>query len=281
MKIAILSDIHGNLPALHTVAEHLTAWQPDQVVVNGDSVNRGPSSLAVWQFVQAQPGWHVLKGNHEVYVVGHQSGEAAAENGRLFALNYLSYWTYLQHQCEVTALGQLPDGLSLFAPDDSEVRFRHASMKNNRDSIRATSSLGTLRRQIGTRAAVFATAHTHWTFVRQVDATLVVNSGSVGTPADDDPRASYAQLTWQHGQWSAQIIRLPYDRGAACQAYKTSGFLAEAGPVGWLVFHEWQQAREIVYTWLKLYYKAIMAGEIKLETAVIDHLTKLQLPLPA
>lgn len=279
MKIAVLSDIHGNLPALHAVVEHLVAWRPDQVVVNGDTVNRGPSSLAVWQFVQSQPDWHVLKGNHEVYVIGHQSGEGI-ENGRLFALNYLSYWTYLQHQGEVTALDQLPDGLSLFGPDGSEVRFRHASMKNNRDAIWEASPLDTLRRQIGEGAAVFATAHTHWTFVRQVDKTLLVNSGSVGTPADDDPRASYAQLTWRQGQWSAQTIRLPYDREAARQDYKTSGFLAEAGPVGWLVFHEWQQAHEIAYTWMQLYYEAIMAGEIELETAVANHLATLGLPLP-
>ena len=153
-------------------------------------------------------------------------------------------------------------------------------MKNNRDAIWEASPLDTLRRQIGEGAAVFATAHTHWTFVRQVDETLLVNSGSVGTPADDDPRASYAQLTWRQGQWSAQTIRLPYDREAARQDYETSGFLAEAGPVGWLVFHEWQQAHEVAYTWMQLYYEAIMAGEIELETAVTDYLATLGLPLP-
>lgn len=41
MKIAILSDIHGNLPALQTVADDIARWQPDQVIVNGDIVNRG------------------------------------------------------------------------------------------------------------------------------------------------------------------------------------------------------------------------------------------------
>ncbi|NJN55107.1 MAG: metallophosphoesterase, partial [Anaerolineae bacterium] len=52
MKIAVLSDIHGNLPALRAVAEHVAQWQPDAVVVDGDTVNRGPQSLLCWQTVQ-------------------------------------------------------------------------------------------------------------------------------------------------------------------------------------------------------------------------------------
>ena len=45
MKIAVLADIHGNLPALEAVAAHVEAWQPDRVIVAGDLVNRGPRPL--------------------------------------------------------------------------------------------------------------------------------------------------------------------------------------------------------------------------------------------
>jgi predicted phosphodiesterase len=280
VKIAILSDIHGNLPALEAVAEHLTAWQPDHVVVNGDTVNRGPSSLAAWRFVQAQPSWQLLKGNHEEYVIEHGNGAGKAQNGRLFALNYMSYWTYLQYCGQVEELAQLPDDLSLFAPDGSELRLRHASMKNNRDSILSDSADETVRAQITPLPAVFATAHTHWTFVRSIEHTLVVNSGSVGTPADGDPRASYAQIEWQRGQWTARIVRLPYDRVDTQQKYIDSGFLAEAGPVGWLVFHEWWRAGDVVYPWLARYYEAVLAGEIELETAVTRYLSEQGLEIP-
>ena len=279
MKVAVLSDIHGNLPALQAVAEHLAVWQPDVVVVNGDTVNRGPSSLAAWLFVQAQPGWRLLKGNHEEYVVGH-AVNGAEGNGRLFAINYMSYWTYLQHRCEVDSLVLLPDDLSLFAPDGSELRFRHASMKNNRDSILQESPDEMLRTQIAPLPALFATGHTHMPFVRQVDQTVVVNSGSVGTPADGDVRASYAQIVWQRRKWSAQIVRLQYDRQSTRCNYFESGFISEAGPVGWLVFYEWWQASGVVYPWLARYYEAVMAGEIELETAVTRYLSELGLPVP-
>jgi len=63
MKIAILSDIHGNLPALQTVADHLEAWQPNYIFVNGDVVNRGPNPAACLRFVeqkQRDNGWQII-----------------------------------------------------------------------------------------------------------------------------------------------------------------------------------------------------------------------------
>lgn len=268
------------MAALEAVVEHLNGWEPDHVVVNGDTINRGPASLAAWQFVQAQPNWQLLMGNHEEYVIEHGNGNGEKQNHHLFALNYMSYWTYLQLGCKVDKLAQLPDALSLFAPDGSELRLRHASMKNNKDGIWLDSAYEVVRAQIEPLPAVFATAHTHWTFVRQVDQTLIVNSGSVGTPVDGDSRASYAQIEWRHGKWTAQIIRLPYDREGTRQNYMDSGFLTEAGPVGWLVFHEWWRADEVVYPWLARYYEAVLAGEIGLETAVTSYLSEQGLELP-
>ncbi len=314
MKFAILSDIHGNMAALQAVAAHIANWQPDFVVVNGDTVNRGPDSLAVWQFVQAQPAWQLLKGNHEEYVIRQnqngtegngrsleengrsleengrsleengrsleENGRSAEENGRLFEIYRMSYWTYLQHQKKVADLADLPDGLSLWAPDGSELRIRHASMENNRDGIWPEASLDVMRKKIGMPPAVFATAHIHRPFIRQVDETLLVNSGSVGTPADGNPHASYAQIMWQNGRWTAKIIRVAYDREATRQAYVDSGFLAGAGVIGWLSFYEWQQAGSVIPGWIRRYFDPVMAGEIALETAVTDYLTELGLSAP-
>ncbi|HLB49171.1 MAG TPA: metallophosphoesterase [Anaerolineales bacterium] len=60
MKIAILADIHANIVALQTVADHIGQWRPDAVIVAGDVVNRGPRPLGCLRFVQEKQrakGW--------------------------------------------------------------------------------------------------------------------------------------------------------------------------------------------------------------------------------
>ena len=54
MKIAILSDVHGNLPALTAVLEDIERWRADQVIVNGDLVSRGPYRLDCLRLLQAR-----------------------------------------------------------------------------------------------------------------------------------------------------------------------------------------------------------------------------------
>jgi len=61
-----------------------------------------------------------------------------------------------------------------------------------------------------------------------VDATLVVNAGSVGLPFDGDTRASYAQLTWQSG-WQAAVARVEYDRDQTKRDYLETGFMRDSG----------------------------------------------------
>lgn len=270
MKLAVLSDIHGNLPALHSVAEHIDAWRPDHVVVNGDIVNRGPCSAACLRFVQAQQracGWQVVRGNHEDYVLEHAQ-PGVARSGTQFEINYISYWTYQRLNGAVAALSALPDWLSLHAPDHSEARLAHGSMRNNRDGVYINTSDDVLRRQIAPAPALFCTAHTHYPLIRYIDETLVVNSGSVGSPHDGDPRASYAQVTWRRGAWRAEIVRLEYDREQTQRHFETSGFLDHGGAIARLIHFEWRFAQPFFPLWMYQYQARVLAGEIELDMAV-------------
>ena len=58
IRVAVLADIHGNLPA---------QFQADEVVVAGDLINWGPYSERVLEFV-AERGWAAIRGNHELYL---------------------------------------------------------------------------------------------------------------------------------------------------------------------------------------------------------------------
>lgn len=276
MKIAIFSDVHGNLPALEAVVAHIDRWGPDLVLINGDTVNRGPRSAACWRLVRAR-GWLHVQGNHEEYVLQRAKTGPEAD-GRFHQLFYLSYWTRQQMQGDALALAGLPRLFTLAAPDGSSLRLCHASMHSNTDNVLADTPPPQLRRQIAPPPAVFATAHTHAGFVRPLGNTLIVNSGSVGCPLDGDTRASYAQVTWQRGIWQAQLVRVPYDRAQMDQDCQETGFLWRTGPVSWVIYHEWRLAQKLLPAWRQMYETAVLKGAIRLETAVSDFLSMHHLP---
>lgn len=271
MKIAVISDIHGNLPALETAVADLSTWQPDQVVVNGDIVNRGPRSHDCLRLIQAkheEQGWHVLRGNHEDFVIGC-GAPGTPRQGPRFEIIRFACWARQQLNGEMAFLQDLPQQFSWLAPDGSEFRVTHASMRNNRDGLYHNADDDRLRRQIAPAPAVFVTGHTHRPFIRQVDETLIVNTGSIGTPFDKDTRPSYGRFTWDESNgWQAEIVRLDYDHSLIEKDYVETGFLTEAGPLTQLMLVELRKGRGLIYRWGELYEKAILDGEISIEESV-------------
>lgn len=280
MKLAVLADIHANIKALETVTDHLERWQPDYIVVAGDTVNRGPHPLECLEFVldkARQHGWQLIKGNHEDYVIHFAQPETISSPAE-FELYRSAYWTYEQLHEDVSTLEVMGDQIDLTAPNGETVKIVHASVRSNRDGLFAKNSDDQLRPKIfvadETPPAVFCCAHTHWPFVRYIDQTLVVNVGSVGLPFDGDHRAAYAQITWEAHQWQAEIIRLEYDWHQTEQAFFTTGFLPDGGPLVELILDELRIARPHLFRWTQEYEAAVLAGDITIAESVPLFLAK-------
>jgi predicted phosphodiesterase len=277
MKIAVLADIHGNLPALQTVVAHIDQWRPDEVVVAGDVVNRGPRPLECLQIIEekkSHAGWLVVRGNHEDYVINHTRPNAP-RSGPEFEIYRTSYWTLNQLDGQVGSLKDLPFQISLSAPDGGEIRTVHASMLNNRDGIFPDTTDEYLRQQIAPPPAAICVGHTHQALTRFIDDTLVVNAGSVGMPFDGDNRAAYAQLTWHNNQLLANIIRLEYDKDRTDRDFFETGFAPDAGALTSLMLVEFRHARPYIYLWMRRYREPLLSGEISIETAVDEYIASL------
>jgi predicted phosphodiesterase len=277
MKIAVLADIHGNLPALQAVVSHINQWEPDEVVVAGDVINRGPRPLECLQIVNERKehdGWQVVRGNHEDYVINHTRPDAP-RSGPEFDIYRTSYWTLKALDGHVQSLVDMPFQASVTIPDDGEVRAVHASMINNRDGIFVDTTDAHLRHQISPPPAALCVGHTHQPLIRNLDGTLVVNVGSVGMPFDGDHRASYAQLTWRNNQLIAEIIRLEYDRDQVERDFDETGFAIDSGPLTPLMIVEFRQSRPFLHLWMRRYQQGVLSGEIVVEKAVADYIACL------
>lgn len=271
MKVAVLSDIHGNRPALLTAIEHAQAWQPDAVVVAGDIINRGPRSAECWALVQdrvREHGWRTVLGNHEEYVISHARPEAPLAGPRV-DIQRASLWTYRSLGGDVAALQAMPLSLELPGPDGATVRLTHASMLGTRDGVYAGTTDDELIDKIGLPPpAAFCVGHTHQPLVRHLNGTLVVNAGAVGMPFDRDPRLCYAQLTFHRGAWQGELVRLEYDRAQAERDFVETGFLDQAGGLARVMLRELQIASGLIYAWAKRYEQDILDGLITVDESV-------------
>jgi putative phosphoesterase len=276
MKVAVLADIHANLIALETVIDHVEAWGPDEVIIDGDVVNRGPRPAECLQRIaekQRSAGWKLVRGNHEDYVIS-QAAPQAARSGPAFEVHKASYWTLKQLGFSVQALKAMPFQQQLIDPAGERVYITHGSLLGTRDGIYPEMSDRDLTQKIPTHTPMFCVGHTHRPLVRSLNGTLVVNAGSVGLPFDGDTRPSYAQLTWHRDGWQARIVRLDYDLAAAEEDFYRSGYYPQAGPLVDLVLIELRTASSQLYNWSARFQQDAMLGNISMQDSVRRYLGK-------
>lgn len=273
MKIAVLSDVHGNVPALEAVFDDLDQWRPDQVIFNGDVVNRGPYSLRCLQLIHKHyPSAQLLKGNHENFVL---SCAESLQNPDVpeYDLYRFTYWTAKTLGQTVEDIKQWPDHLDLTELDDgSTFHIIHGSRLGNRSGIEPGTPDEELAAKLGAPCDLFIASHTHKPLVRRFNGTLVVNTGSVGQPFDGDPRAAYGRFSYRNGQWCAEIARVDYNQQTALRDFAESGFLEEGGPLARLIRREIQLTQMHLGKWMTRYLAKIKSSEITVAEAVNEYL---------
>ena len=274
MKVAVLADIHGNLPALQAVTSDIESWQPDVVVVAGDVVNRGPRSRDCLLFVgekQHQDGWLVVRGNHEDYVLSMALPDRPLA-GPEYEIALNSLWTYQELNGEMVALEKMPFQISVPGPQAEEMRIVHASMLGNRAGIYPESTAAELRQRIAPPPVVLVAGHTHRPLIRRLDETLVVNVGSAGMPFDGDDRAAYGRFTKNHGIWQSEIIRLNYDKAQTERDFFETGFISHGGDLVRIMLLEFHQARSHIFEWVYQYQPLVLAGQLSVADSVDQYL---------
>ncbi|OLB83331.1 MAG: metallophosphoesterase family protein [Chloroflexi bacterium] len=206
MRVAAISDIHGNLPALEAVLAQLDREKPDLIVVCGD-VASGPMPAETIDLLMALDHTRFVRGNADRGLIEEFDGIAPSEMPGPFADWCARQITREQRDFlasfESKVLIDGVDGLG-------RVLFCHATPHNDTDVMTVETPLERVRVLIaGADADVIVCGHTHMQFDRGVDRVRVVNAGSVGMPYGE-PGAYWA--------WLGPDMRLrntDYDREAA------------------------------------------------------------------
>lgn len=206
MRLAVLSDIHGNLLSLDACIADLQAQGgADVIVAAGDLCLDGPKPRKVLQRLE-QLGVQCVRGNTERYLADPRDESFEAVEDAQLA------WTRKDlGEKWLSWLRELPFALRI-GDDDNQLLVVHANPKTDHEHLWPDADATTLERMIGDEpATAIAFGHLHLPYVRMWRGKLLVNVASAGLPKDGDPRACYAIFTEREGGWQVKHRRVPFD----------------------------------------------------------------------
>lgn len=225
MRIALLSDLHGNDVALEAVLADIGQAQPDRLVCLGDVATNGPQPRDVIARLQ-RSGCSVVLGNTDADLLNpppwyaHPDGYDLPESAR--RIFEISHWCREQLSSDDLAyLRTFEPTIEVSLGDGATLLGFHGSPHAATDVIRATTPDEDLERLLdGFRATVMAGGHTHVPMLRRVAQAMLINPGSVGLPFERYglagqvkvlPRAQYAVVIWVEGRLEVDFRSIPID----------------------------------------------------------------------
>lgn len=233
MQVAVLSDVHANLPALRAVLADCERRHVDRIYHLGDLVGYAPWPDEVVALIreEAIPG---IQGNYDSTVAtGHPHCGCQYDDPRERELSTASYeWTVAHTSPETKRwMGRLPFSMTVrplggHRGDGPVLRMVHGSATLNTVYWREDRSDRFARKMLRLLGAAAGDlvffGHTHRPWQRLVDGVLLVNTGSVGRPKDGDPRAGYALVDLSEAP-NVEQVRVRYDVEKAARAVVDAG----------------------------------------------------------
>jgi putative phosphoesterase len=234
MRIAVISDMHGNDFAFGVVEDDIKNQDVDQIVCLGDAVQGGPQPAEVVQRLR-RLNCPVVMGNADSWLVsGVQTADEGIPPERLAKMEEVRNWSLsrlteedlaLIAEFQPTVRINLKNGLDLLCFHGSPVSFD--------DVILPDAPEPDFQRLLGPYATHILTGgHTHAQQIRRIGELFFFNPGSVGFAYNHnqlpdqffaDPWAEYAILTVENGQVGLEFRRVPFDPQKLIRIYIESG----------------------------------------------------------
>ena len=216
MKIAVLSDIHGNLNALEAVLDDINDQNIDRIFICGDLAMAGPEPVETMDKITELTKTKnivIIQGNTDEMIIkstGSPDDKFTPPNEIMAAA--LKYAQKVLRADQKEFLYELPVQVKEKV-GNLEILFVHGSPRKNSEDISPDMDLEKVREMLGdaTENIIFC-GHTHMPVIYHTGKRTVVNVGSVGRPFTEQPEACYAILDYPDGKEFEVNYRLvPYD----------------------------------------------------------------------
>lgn len=221
-KIAVISDIHGNLPALEEVLKDIKLRKIKRIICLGDLAGKGPSSAEAVDLIRERCET-VIKGNWDHYMTNNNtSSDVLLWHQKLLGKERMNYLSKLPLYNEFYMSGKL---IRLCHASPNDLFHRTYLYTEKEERLRLFKPTDTL----DAHADVVGYGDIHGAHIDNFDGKTVFNAGSVGNPLEI-PQASYAILEGKYNSkevssFTISLVRIPYDIELAIQDAHESGML--------------------------------------------------------
>lgn len=231
MRVAVVTDIHGNLLALEASLTAIDAIGVDEVYCGGDLVGYGPAPNEVCALL-SERDIPTIYGNYD-YAIARDLDDCGCvyrdDHDKALGDRSIAWTLANTDRVAKDYMRGLPFELR-FQVGTQRVLLVHGSpRKVNQYLFEGTPDSVFARLAQDSGADVLIFGHTHKPWIREIAGVLFVNCGSVGKPKDGDPRSSFALLELEGDSVVASIGRVPYDTERVARDVAAAGLPAEYG----------------------------------------------------
>jgi putative phosphoesterase len=230
MRLALLADIHGNLPALEAVMCALENDAPDGILVAGDWIS-GPCENEMFDLLESHIRTSIL-GNSDIRLLEFIDGKSPSNWATLKQFSMLRWDVQHLLPKNLNLLRSMPKQRVIQIDGTHLIRIVHGTLESAFESpFKSREKLYQTFDDL--QESILVCGHSHRPMIAAGrEGKLIVNPGAVGGPLNGDTHAQYALLDWREGQWLPQLKRVPYDHQPVIRMFTDSGFLVESGPLG-------------------------------------------------
>ncbi len=205
MKIAVISDIHGNIYALDEILKDIKKQKVNFTICLGDLVGYGCNPNEVIERIRNEKIL-CIKGNYDASVVDKDYTFIRENKINSFSLPW-AVKTVTDENREF--LKELPKTIVLEF-NNKKIQFVHGSPRKINEYL--TEDYEKINEIIDDfNYDVLVCAHTHIPYIKKISTKLIINDGSVGKPKNGTPHGTYAILDISPEDFNAQINIVPYD----------------------------------------------------------------------
>ena len=231
-RVAVLSDVHGNLAALEAVRKAIKREKPDAVIVAGDLVMNGPDPAGAVDAIRDMEasGATIVQGNTDVAVADFDYAAAFPWFADGIPDTFLAAAEWAHDELGDDRLGwlrRLPSERRLVL-EDTMILACHASPGSQTQGFDAQLDPSVMLESVSrTDARIICCGHTHLPDVRDLGWKIIINGGSAGYVFDGDPTASWALVEIDGKEIRTEIRRSEFDTMAVANAISARGIAGD------------------------------------------------------